>query len=87
MLYIFSIQIYIDVNDRIQDHLAQFEDSAMWRLIDRHQNTVRLLITLPSATEIIKFKERESSRHILNKENGLWICYTVVLMRRPLVAA
>uniref|UniRef100_A0A672RVC6 Ubiquitin carboxyl-terminal hydrolase 47 n=1 Tax=Sinocyclocheilus grahami TaxID=75366 RepID=A0A672RVC6_SINGR len=44
--YTTSLQVFVESSDST-DHQAVFTDSVLWKLLDRHGNTIRLSVSLP----------------------------------------
>lgn len=42
----FFLQVFVESSDST-DHQLQFPDSHLWKLLDRHANTIRLYVSLP----------------------------------------
>lgn len=42
--------------------VSDFSESQMVQIIDRYQNSIRLLITLPTEEDVARFKLKEQSR-------------------------
>ena len=61
--YLFTLQIYVDTSEEPHDDAdGTFQMSRMRKLIEIHLNTIRIYITIPSHTEVVKFMQKERNR-------------------------
>ena len=57
------MQIFVDVAfAETEDCLPPFQESQMYKLLDTYQFTIRVLLTVPSASEIQRFMEKEKTK-------------------------
>ena len=67
------LQVYVDsALLETEDCMMPFIDSRLHKLIDTYQYTIRLLLTVPSQSEVERFleKERSKQRTYLTQDDG-----------------
>lgn len=61
---LFCVQVFIESSESLDHHVA-YTDSHLWKLLDRHANTIKLYVSLPEQSPGSQFR-----RSIYQKPSG-----------------
>lgn len=62
--HLFYVQVFIESSESLDRHVA-YTDSHLWKLLDRHANTIRLYVSLPEQSPGSQFR-----RAVYQKSSG-----------------